>query len=340
MVMPRPRPSVGIDLKTVTNTTVHANKHVNVRPPTRHGVSPSVMALPPMAVFGSGVQPSSLLSYLELSTHIPPGQSWDERLKQGLVFDEQAQPLPVDAPYMPGKRIYYYRHIDAEPRIPFDEAVLYQDAHILVADKPHFLPVTPSGRYVQETLLVRLKQRTGLDDLAPLHRIDRDTAGLVLFSVQPATRGVYASLFKDRAVHKTYEAIAPYNAALPFPCTRESRMVRAAASFMQMQETSGQPNSCTQIHLLEQRGAWARYQLHPITGQRHQLRLHMLALGLPLLGDQIYPVLTPEPDIHALDYSQPLQLLAKSVAFVDPVTGEDRHFVSQLDLNWPRDLHG
>jgi tRNA pseudouridine32 synthase / 23S rRNA pseudouridine746 synthase len=293
------------------------------------------MALPPLTVFGSGACPDSLLSFLELSTHIPAGQSWRHRMQEGLVLDECGQALTAEAPYMPGKRIFYYRFIDQEPRIPFDETIVYQDAHILVADKPHFLPVTPTGRYVQETLLVRLKLRTGLNDLAPLHRIDRDTAGLVLFSVQPATRGVYASLFKDRAVHKTYQAIAAYRPELQFPCTRESRMVRAAASFMQMQEIDGSPNSQTHIQLLEQRGAWARYQLQPVTGQRHQLRVHMLALGLPLLGDQIYPVLTPEPALEALDYSAPLQLLAQSVAFTDPLTGAQRQFSSRRQLSLP-----
>lgn len=280
------------------------------------------------------VQLDNVLAYLEMSAHIPSGQSWRVRLQSGLVLDEAGEALSPNAPYCAGQRIYYYRHVPDEPRIPFDEAILYQDAHLLVADKPHFLPVTPTGRYVQETLLVRLKKRTGLNDLVPIHRIDRDTAGLVLFSVQPATRDAYAALFRQRTVDKCYEAIAPYRADLAFPRVHTSRMVHAA-SFMQMQEVAGQPNTETHMALLEQRGDLARYQLRPVTGKRHQLRMHMLSLGVPICGDAIYPVLTPEPALDALDYSAPLQLLAQTIAFVDPVSGVAQRFSSLQKLQFP-----
>jgi tRNA pseudouridine32 synthase / 23S rRNA pseudouridine746 synthase len=289
------------------------------------------MVLP---ILPKNLQLDSVLSFLELSAHIPPGQSWRVRMQSGLVLNDNGQPLSPDAPYIAGQRIYYYRHVPDEPRIPFAEAILYQDAHLLVADKPHFLPVSPSGRYVQETLLVRLKKRTGLNDLVPIHRIDRDTAGLVLFSVQPATRDAYAALFRQRAVEKSYEAIAPYRADLTFPRVHASRMVHAA-SFMQMQEVTGDPNTETHMALMEQRGGFARYQLRPITGKRHQLRVHMLSLGLPICGDAIYPVLTPEPSLEALDYSAPLQLLAQRIAFVDPVSGLAHRFSSLQGLRFP-----
>jgi tRNA pseudouridine32 synthase / 23S rRNA pseudouridine746 synthase len=302
------------------------------QPPTRDGVSPSVMTLP---LLPSGQQPANLLSYLELSTHIPAGQSWLTRLKNGLVLGEAAQTLTPDAPYLPGQRIFYYRHMPTEPRIPFEEAIIYQDAHLLVADKPHFLPVAPTGRYVQETLLVRLKKRTGLNDLVPIHRIDRDTAGLVLLSIQPASRDAYAALFRDRSVAKVYEAIAPYRPEQHFPLVHASRLVPAAASFMQMQEVPGPPNTQTQIELLEVQGNHARYRLRPLTGKRHQLRVHMLALGLPICGDAIYPVLTPEPALDTLDYSTPLQLLAQSLSFTDPLSGHTRELQSLQNLNFP-----
>ena len=301
------------------------------RAPTINGVSPSVMSLPP---FEAGRQPTTLLSYLELLAHIPLGQSWLLRMQSGLVLDEHGKPVPTSAPYLAGQRIYYYRHMPDEPHVPFAETIIYQDAHLLVADKPHFLPVSPTGRYVQESLLVRLKRRTGLDDLVPIHRIDRDTAGLVLFSVQRSSRDAYAALFRQRAVHKTYEAIAPYRADLTLPRTHRSRLA-AGASFMQMCEVPGAPNSETRIELVEQMGAFARYRLQPVTGKRHQLRVHMHALGLPLCGDQIYPVMLPEPDVAALDYSRPLQLLAKALEFTDPINGQAHTFGSQLCLAWP-----
>ncbi len=302
-----------------------------VKPPTLNGVGPSLMALPNALNIS---YPDDLLTYLEQSAYIPQGQNWRARLVSGQVLDFQGKPLPVDTPFAPGQRIYYYRHVPHEPKVPFVETIVFEDENLLVADKPHFLPVSPTGRYVQETLLVRLKNRTGLDDLVPIHRIDRDTAGIVMFSKQVASRNAYAAMFRARQAHKVYEAIAPYNPALQFPVTRHSRL-QTAASFMQMHEVDGPANSSTHIELLEVHGTLARYRLQPITGQRHQLRVHMMALGLPLRGDAIYPVLTPEPALDSLDYSQPLQLLAQSISFDDPVTGAPRHFRSNLCLLWP-----
>jgi tRNA pseudouridine32 synthase / 23S rRNA pseudouridine746 synthase len=210
--------------------------------------------------------------------------------------------------------------------------VLYADAHLVVADKPHFLPVTPSGHYVQETLLARLKLALNNDALVPLHRIDRDTAGLVMFSAQVATRGVYEGLFRERKIVKTYEAIAPYKRELVLPMRYETRLV-PAPHFMQMQQVQGAPNSVTDIELIEQREPWARYKLMPLTGRRHQLRVQMLSLGVPILNDGIYPVLTPE--VSEPDYTKPLQLIAKSLAFNDPLTGQARQFHSVWSLAWP-----
>ena len=215
-----------------------------------------------------------------------------------------------------------------EQRIPFDEVILFQDEQLIVVDKPHFLPVMPSGGYLAETVLVRLKQKLGIDTLVPVHRIDRDTAGLVMFSVQPETRGAYHALFSQRSVKKTYEAIAPWREGLALPMTRESRIVEAG-HFMLQHEVSGPPNAVTQIEVLQVRGGLARYQLQPVTGKRHQLRVHMAALGLPILGDGLYPTLTPEGQV---DYAHPLQLLARRIEFVDPVSGQVRQFESRRSL--------
>jgi len=199
---------------------------------------------------------------------------------------------------------------------------------LVVVDKPHFLPVMPSGKYLQETVLVRLKKKLGLNDLVPIHRIDRDTAGLVLFSTNPNTRDAYHALFRNRAIDKIYEAIAPWNPALAWPLKRESR-IGVASHFMQQTEVPGPPNAVTHITPIEVAGAWARYQLKPVSGQRHQLRVHMAALGLPLLWDGMYPTLTPE---GSSDFSKPLQLLAQSIAFTDPVSKKAMAFESQQRL--------
>ena len=205
---------------------------------------------------------------------------------------------------------------------------MFQDEHLVVADKPHFLPVVPSGGYLQQTLLVRLKRRLGLADLVPLHRIDRDTAGLVLFSHNPATRSIYQGLFRQHTMRKTYQATARWDPALPWPLRRETR-IGDCAHFMQQQELPGPPNTSTLIEPLAVHGALARYQLQPITGHRHQLRVHMNAMGLPILGDGIYPTLTPEGHTNP---ALPLQLLAQALEFTDPLTGIFRRFESERRL--------
>ena len=246
----------------------------------------------------------------------------------GQVLNEQGQPLPVDYPYAQQQRIYYYRSVENESAIPFQEQIIAVTKHLVVVDKPHFLPVTPSGKYLEHTLLVRLKKTFQSDSLSPIHRIDRDTAGLVLFSRQPASRNVYQALFREREVDKTYECIAPRNPNLPWPLERHTR-IGTSQHFMQQEEQPGIPNASTRMRPLQVAGAWARYELVPRTGQRHQLRVHMAALGLPIKNDGIYPILTPE---GASDFNAPLQLLAKSIAFTDPITGQALRFDSQQQL--------
>ena len=289
--------------------------------PIRNGVSASCVALPHR---GGG----NMLDFLVARFPAISRTQWRERLEAGDVVDERGARVAANRAFEPGLRLFYYRSLGSEPALPEFESVLYQDAHLLVADKPHYMPVVPSGRYLHSSLLVRLKRSTGIDDLVPLHRIDRDTAGLVLFSVQKATRGVYHSVFRDRAISKTYEAVAPWRPDQILPATRESRLVEAD-EFFRMQEVPGEPNSQTRIAVLEHGEHWARYALNPITGKRHQLRVHMAALGLPLRNDPLYPTVTDAADG---DWSRPLQLLARSLQFNDPLTREARHFRSQRSL--------
>ena len=246
----------------------------------------------------------------------------------GLVADEFGVAVTPERPYRGHMRLYYYRALPVEPRIPFEAAVLFQDEHLVVADKPHFLPVTPSGHYLQETLLVRLKNQLGMDSLIPIHRIDRETAGLVLFSVQPAERDAYQALFRRHEVVKHYEAVACWRPDLQFPLRRKTRIVEDEPFFRQ-REAPGEPNSETLIDLLEIRGQRALYALSPVTGKKHQLRVHMNALGMPICNDRMYPPVEPTPED---DYARPLQLLARSIAFADPLTGQPRRFESRLGL--------
>jgi tRNA pseudouridine32 synthase/23S rRNA pseudouridine746 synthase len=257
-----------------------------------------------------------------------PREAWIDRFARGRVLDATGTPLALDAPYRLGAEVRYFREVVDEPVIPFAESVLHADADLVVADKPHFLPVTPAGGFVRETLLARLVRRLGNPGLVPLHRIDRDTAGLVLFSANPATRAAYQALFRERGIVKRYEAIAPALPGLAFPLLRATRLVRGEP-FFRMQEVEGVPNSETRIEVLEGGGAWWRYALQLVTGRKHQLRVHMAALGAAIANDRWYPQLR---EAAADDPARPLKLLARSVAFVDPLSGAQRRFESRFEL--------
>lgn len=260
-------------------------------------------------------------------------EEWLARMEQSLVLDQEGRPLSSVTAYSANSYIYYYRQVDHEEPIPFEETIIYQDDHLLIADKPHFLPVTPGGHYLQETLLVRLKNKTGIWDLSPIHRIDRETAGLVAFSKNVVDRNLYQALFRERAVQKFYEAIAPHsdNLSNQFPIHYQSRLEESDV-FIQMHEVAGEANSDTVIHLMEVKDSWAKYQLQLGSGKKHQLRVHMSALGIPIKNDLIYPQLQAHVKTGH-DFSKPLQLLAKELKFKDPITGLEHYFCSQQVLH-------
>lgn len=249
-------------------------------------------------------------------------------MAKGQVMDETGRRVDPETAYRVGACIFYYRELESEKPIPLVEQVLYQDEHILVADKPHFLPVIPSGRFLHETLLVRLRKQSATETLAPIHRLDRETAGVVLFSINRKTRGQYTSLFRNRKVRKAYEALAPTPDESSFPCTRRSRIVRGEP-FFRMKEVPGEANSETHIKFLSNQGGISLYQLVPLTGRKHQLRVHLAALGIPVVNDRLYPAMTPSDDD---DFSRPLKLLAKSISFQDPLTGQQHYFESRKRL--------
>ena len=289
--------------------------------PLRDGVAASALACPP----GPWLL---VLDYLAERLPLVTRGDWAARMARGDVLDDAGVPLAPVAPYRAQGRIYYWRWLDDEPEVPFAARIMHLDEHLLVADKPHFLPVTPAGGFVEQTLLRRLIHQQDNPELVPLHRIDRLTAGLVLFSANRGSRAAYQALFRERRIDKRYEALAPALPGLSFPLLRRSRIV-AGEPFFRMQEEDGEPNSETWIESIERSGDIWRYALHPVTGRKHQLRLHMAALGAPIVGDALYPVLAEKADD---DYQHPLKLLAHSLAFADPLSGEPRRFESRLTL--------
>ncbi|MGW0576342.1 RluA family pseudouridine synthase [Streptomyces sp. NPDC002920] len=251
-------------------------------------------------------------------------------LAAGLVVGADGRAVAPDAAYVPGMFVWFHRELPAEVPVPFPLEVVHRDEHIVVVDKPHFLATTPRGSHVTETALARLRRELDLPALGAAHRLDRLTAGLVLFTVRPEERGAYQGLFRDRRVRKVYEAVAPYDATRAWPVTARSRIVKERGILAAF-EVPGEPNAVSRIEPVEHRAdGLARYRLVPETGQTHQLRVHMNALGVPILGDPLYPeVAAPvTPD----DFRRPLQLLARELEFTDPVTGAEHRLRSDRAL--------
>jgi len=288
--------------------------------PMRDGVAPSYLWL-------NDADGGVALAYLVARFPDVGEATWLSRMARGEVVDAGGKRLEPGSALLRGERVWYYREIDNEPRIPFDEIILFQDQHLLVVDKPHFVPTIPGGRFLHESLLVRLKNKLGEQQLAPIHRLDRETAGVVIFSRCEDSRGAYQSLFQKRSVAKEYEALAPA-LARQFPFVHRSCMVEGTP-FFRMREAQGEPNSETLVDVIEVKDGVALYRLQPHTGRKHQLRVHMASIGAPIINDAFYPDARPE---QADDFASPLKLLARAIAFDDPFTGERRRFESARTL--------
>jgi tRNA pseudouridine32 synthase/23S rRNA pseudouridine746 synthase len=288
--------------------------------------SPSKLSLPQK---NPGV--ASVLEFLILKFPAIASDVWEQRMADGKVHWHDGSLINPQTAFAAQQRVYYYREVEVEPIIPFAEQIIFQDELILVAHKPHFLPVTPGGGYVEECLQNRLRNTTGNSNLQAVHRIDNGTAGLVLFSVNPNSRQQYHGLFETQQVNKTYQAIASTTnkaARIDQQWEIKNRLEKTEPRFL-MHIVEGVANSHSRIRCLKTSADNALFELSPITGKTHQLRLHMQSLGWPLLNDTYYPELQPsKPD----DYSKPLQLLAQKLEFIDPVTHQARSFSSNTEL--------
>lgn len=293
--------------------------------PQRNGVDPVRVRLP-----AEGTWATVREHLVERLTGAGDGVV-DGMFEAGRIVGADGRAVAADAPYVPGMFVWFHRDLPEEVPVPFPLRVVHRDEHIVVADKPHFLATTPRGGHVAETALARLRRELEIPALTAAHRLDRLTAGLVLFTVRPDERGAYQTLFRDRRVRKEYEAVAPYDPGLALPRTVRSRIVKERG-VLTAREVAGEPNAVSRVELVEQRadGPIARYRLVPGTGQTHQLRVHMTALGVPILGDPLYPEVTGPA--AAGDFRRPLQLLARALEFTDPVTGTERRFRSGREL--------
>ena len=289
--------------------------------------SPSKLSLPQ---HNPGVV--TVLEFLVLKFPGITSDVWLKRMAEGKVHWHDGSLISAQTLYVAQQRVYYYREVSHEPAIPFVEKIIYEDELILVAYKPHFLPVMPGGRFVEECLQNRLRHKSGNQQLQAVHRIDNDTAGLVLFSVNCETRGLYHNLFATHQVSKTYQAIAKINNKVVNVNQQWeviNRLEKSEPRFL-MHIVEGPANSHSQVCCLKKNADRALFELNPITGKTHQLRVHMQSLGWPLLNDTYYPHLQQK---KLDDYSKPLQLLAQKIQFIDPVTQQKKFFSSDTELN-------
>lgn len=285
---------------------------------------PSQVVLPE-----SEKESATLLDFLEKRFPSISHSIWKGRMQKGKVLDGDKKPIYENESYTPGKRIFYFREAEQEIPVPFHEQIMHSDDHILVVSKPHFLPVIPSGPYVNHCLLNRLKQTTGNENLTPIHRIDRETAGLVVFSVNPQTRGHYQQLFMEGRVRKTYEAVTICSSTpSDQPVLVENRIVQGDP-FFRMKTEPGTPNSKSWISCVKHKDGFALFHIEPATGKKHQIRIHLSGLGFGIVNDRYYPDLLPE---QPPDFGRPMQLLARSLCFKDPVTEKTMTFTCQRSL--------
>ncbi|MDJ0354837.1 RluA family pseudouridine synthase [Paenarthrobacter sp. PH39-S1] len=295
--------------------------------PVRNGVNATRLRLPQ-----DGPWATAMEYVLERFGHVDSIGIMN-RFERGEVRALSGTIVTPDTPLAEHTFIWYYREVPPEVRLPVELEVLHQDSDLVVVDKPHFLPTTPGGGYVAESALVRLRNLLDLPELVPIHRLDRMTAGVLLFAANPDTRGKYQQLFEKRAVRKRYEAVAAVRPELDLPRVVNSRMIKSR-TYLLAQEVEGDANAQTHVELLQTSddggGTLGRYGLEPHTGKTHQLRVHMAALGLGILNDPFYPTLLPQA---ADDYAKPLQLLARSIAFTDPLSGRQVEYRSGRQLS-------
>lgn len=294
--------------------------------PVRDGVGATRLHVPL-----TGEWPTVAAYMIERFFHLEP-QRLLERFDRGDIVTADGSPVARDAPLGSVEFVWYYREPAVETRIPFEVEILHQDDHLVVVDKPHFLPTTPGGKFLQNSALVRLRNLLDNPDLAPIHRLDRPTAGLLMFSTRPATRGAYQLLFENRRVEKVYEAVSarPEHGDLPaFPVVYRTNIVKRRGQVRVQVDDAVEPNSETLIELIGSDDRVVHTLLRPHSGKMHQLRVHLAGLGIGILNDRFYPELQPDgPD----DFDRPLQLLARELRFVDPVSGDERVFTTRRSL--------
>lgn len=279
-----------------------------------------------------GTAPEATLRDHLLARLAVPESDLDRMIDAGRFVDDRGRPVTATEPYRPHIFVWFHRDLPVETPVPYEVTVLHRDERIVVVDKPHFLSTIPRGRHIRESVIVRLRQQLGLPELGAAHRLDRSTAGVLLLTVERRWRAAYQGLFEQRRTDKVYEALAPIRDEVSFPRTVRSHLRKDRGVLQAYEVADREPNAITEIDLVERRGGTGRYRLHPLTGKTHQLRLHLNSLGLPIVNDPLYPVAR---DVALDDFTAPLQLVARELAYLDPYDGTPRRWTSRQELVWP-----
>ena len=292
--------------------------------PSRHGVDAQRFRMPQAGPW------ATLRDHLaeRLAAALDPHEL-DRKLAAGEFVDEHGRPMPPDAPFVPRSVVFAHRDLPDEGTVSPPVDVLHRDERIVVIDKPHLMATMPRGRHVVQSALARTRVLTGLERLAPAHRLDRPTAGVLMFTTEQRWRGAYQRMFAEGRVHKEYLAVAPIAERLDLPLVRRTHVRKEHGTHQAHEVPDAEPNAETLIELRERRGELGLYVLTPRTGRTHQLRCQLNGLGIPIVGDPLYPT---EVEVSDGELPPPLQLLAAALEFDDPVDGTRRRFETRRHL--------
>jgi tRNA pseudouridine32 synthase / 23S rRNA pseudouridine746 synthase len=257
----------------------------------------------------------------------------DRMLAAGEFVDAAGAPVRADAPFVPRSVVWAHRDLPVESALPADIRVLHRDERLVVVDKPHHMATMPRGSHVVQSALARARVLTGLPRLAPAHRLDRPTAGVLMLTTEQRWRGAYQQVFATGLARKTYLAVAPVRPDLELPLVRRTHLVKEHGTHQAREVPGERPNAETLVELVDAAGDLGLYRLTPRTGRTHQLRCQLSGLGLPIVGDPLYPL---DRAVADDDFTESLQLLAAVLEFDDPVDGRPRRFESLRRLDaWP-----
>ncbi len=298
----------------------------------------------------------SLAEYIKAHQHWFAGINTEEALAQGMFSMDQKTLGPSHI--LTAGCFTFFRRPWREPDAPNEIPVLFEDEHLLVIDKPEGYPVTPSGRFYEHSLLHLLRTRHGNTDLSPMHRLDLETSGVLMWAKTAEARSFYPRQFQEKLVDKRYEALVyghldPNLREINFPLQRHEQIYTRFVPCTRFEPAAKAKTALTEIlnttHLNPKAQAVSSVTLRPITGRTNQIRAHLAGVGHAIVGDKKYH---PDTEVF-LNWLQhrsfqelapvlllPNQALHCAALSLRGPAGEEQRFVSPRDVyaGWLRSL--